>query len=221
MDNPLAAYREGRLQQAKKALARNGFDAYLVSGAAAARALVEKDILVRLMDEENCRSVGFGGSMTLMETGIYDAVKATPGLTALDPFDPGLARFESLRVRREALTADIFFTGANAITADGRLVNLDATGNRVAALAFGPRFVVVVAGRNKVGGILEEAMRRVKELAAPVNAMRLGRKTPCTRSLRCEDCASPERICNTWSITERSWPRNRVKVVLVDQELGF
>lgn len=221
MERPLDAFWEGRLNQVKVALAKNDFEPYVVAGAGAARSLVLDELIPELMREENCKSASFGGSMSLVHSGIYEGVKAVEGLDVLDTYDTSRPRFEVLRIRREALLTDIFLTGINAVTEDGKLVNLDGTGNRVAALSFGPRFVIAVAGRNKVVPGVEEAMHRVKHHAAPVNAMRLERRTPCVKSLRCENCSSPERICNTWTITEKAWPKKRVKVVLVDQELGF
>jgi hypothetical protein len=101
------------------------------------------------------------------------------------------------------------------------LVNLDMIGNRVAGLTFGPKNVVVIVGRNKIVHSLEDAFLRVKEYAAPVNTMRLDKKTPCVKTGRCEDCKSPDRICNTWTITEKSFPKGRVKVVLVNADMGF
>jgi len=221
MDRPLDVFHQSRLNQAKNALARNNFESFVVSGAGAAKTFILEELIPRLMREESCRVASFGGSMSLVHSGIYEGVKAVEGLEVLDTYDTSRPRFEVLRVRREALLADIFLTGINAVTEDGKLVNLDGTGNRVAAMAFGPRFVIAVAGRNKLVPTVEDAMRRVKDLAAPLNAMRLDRKTPCTKTMHCEDCTSPERICNTWAITEKSWPKNRIKVVLVDQELGF
>ncbi|BBD09080.1 lactate utilization protein [Desulfovibrio ferrophilus] len=221
MDKPLDAFHEGRLNQLKKALARNNFEPYIVSGAGAARTLVVDELLPRMMQDEHVKSASFGGSMTLVHSGIYEGVKAVPELEVLDTYDTSVPRFEVLNIRRKALLSDVFLTGTNAITEDGRLVNLDGTGNRVAALAFGPRFVIVVVGRNKIVPNLDAAFARIKDHAAPVNSMRLDRKTPCVKTLRCENCTSPERICNTWAITEKSWPKNRIKVILIDQELGF
>lgn len=221
MDKPLEVFHEGRLNQLKKALARNNFEPYVVSGAGAARTLVLETLLPALMEQEKARSVSFGGSMTLVHSGIHEGVKAMPDLEVLDTYDPAIPRYEVLAMRRRALSSDVFLTSANAVTEDGRLVNLDGTGNRVAALAFGPRFVIVVVGRNKVVPTLDDAFARIRNHAAPLNSMRLDRKTPCVKTLRCENCTSPERICNTWTITEKSWPKGRVKVVLVDQELGF
>ncbi|MDZ7599242.1 MAG: lactate utilization protein [Desulfobacterales bacterium] len=116
---------------------------------------------------------------------------------------------------------DLFFTGSNAVTEHGQLVNLDMQGNRVAALAFGPKKVVVLVGRNKIVPDIASAMARIKRYAAPANAMRLDKQTPCAKTGRCEDCRSPGRICNTWTITEKSWPTGRVTVILINADLGL
>lgn len=221
MDKPLSAFRQGRLRQAQKALAANNFEAHVVANADAARELVAEGIIPALMEGGRAATASFGGSMTLVDSGIYDSVKKVPGLTVLDTYDKSIPRYESLELRRKALTCDIYLSGCNAVTLDGKLVNLDGTGNRVAAITFGPREVILVAGANKIVRDTHAAMRRIKELAAPVNSMRLDRKTPCVKTLRCEDCSSPERICNTWTITEKSLPKNRIKVVLIDQDMGF
>jgi hypothetical protein len=101
------------------------------------------------------------------------------------------------------------------------LVNLDMVGNRTAALAFGPRHVLVLAGRNKVVENLAQAVHRIKTQAAPANAMRLGARTPCTKTGRCADCSSPDRICNTWAITAKCAPPGRISVILINARLGI
>jgi hypothetical protein len=112
-------------------------------------------------------------------------------------------------------------TGTNAVTEGGQLVNLDMTGNRTGGIAFGPKHVVIVVGRNKIVADLEEAFYRIKNYAAPTNAMRLNKKTPCVKTSHCEECKSPDRICNTWSIMEKSFPKGRIKVVLINADLGL
>ena len=107
------------------------------------------------------------------------------------------------------------------MTEEGQLVNLDMIGNRIGALTFGPKSVVVLVGRNKIVADVEEAMYRIKNFVAPANAMRLDMKTPCVKTSYCEECSSPKRICNTWTITEKSFPKGRVKVVLINEELGL
>lgn len=115
----------------------------------------------------------------------------------------------------------MFITGSNAVTEDGTLVNLDMTGSRVAALADGPRHVVVLVGRNKIVAGLPQAMERIKSIAAPANAMRLDKKTPCAATGCCQDGKSPERSCNAWTITERYFPKGRITVVLINQDSGI
>jgi hypothetical protein len=95
------------------------------------------------------------------------------------------------------------------------------TGNRVAGITFGPRHVVILVGRNKIVPDLEAAMVRIKEYAAPANAMRLDKKVPCVKTAVCEECNAPDRICNTWTITQKSFPKGRVKVVLINESLGL
>ncbi|MEW5772322.1 MAG: lactate utilization protein [Thermodesulfobacteriota bacterium] len=221
MDNPLDTFRSGRLRQAARALEQNNFEVHLAADAEAAKTLVLDTLIPGLVKDYGAKSASFGGSMTLVHTGIYEAVKACPELRVLDTYDTSQPQYERIQLRRQALLTDIFLTSSNAVTADGKLANLDGTGNRVAAITFGPRHVIVVAGRNKIAPDLNAAMYRIRDVAAPVNAMRLDRKTPCAKTLRCEDCSSPDRICNSWVITEKSYPKGRIKVVLVNADLGF
>lgn len=217
MSDPVRAYYDLRLADAAKALERNNFEAHLAGSAAEAGKLVMDTIIPALAPG----SISFGGATTIEQCGIYDAVKKLSGVEVLDTWDKSLGLEAKMERRRLALTVDLFFLGANAVTEDGTLVNLDMIGNRVAALAFGPRHVVVVAGRNKIVPDLAAAMDRVKNLAAPVNTRRLKKKTPCVKTGRCMDCKSPDRICNVWTVSEKSFPAGRVKVVLVNEDLGF
>jgi L-lactate utilization protein LutB len=159
--------------------------------------------------------------MTFTVSGLYHILKARDDMAVLDPFDKSLTPEQLIEIRRKSLLVDLFVTGTNAVTEDGQLVNLDMFGNRVGGLTFGPNHVVVLAGRNKIVPDLEEAMVRIKDFAAPANAMRLDKKTPCVKTAYCHECSSPDRICNTWTITEKSYPKNRVKIVLINQDLGL
>ena len=159
--------------------------------------------------------------MTFVQTGLHDDLKNCPDYDILDSFQKGLAFEEMYELRRRSLLADLFITGTNAVTETGKLVNLDMTGNRVGAITFGPRNVIIFAGRNKVVPDLEDAMLRIKNFAAPANAMRLDKKTPCVKTSICEECRGPDRICNTWTITEKSYPKGRIKIVLINQDLGL
>jgi len=161
------------------------------------------------------------GSMTAGGMGLWEAIAKLPEVELIDPYRPELSREEGLEQRRRGMTADIMIASVNAITLDGKLVNLDGMGNRVAAMAFGPRKVILVVGMNKVAPDLDSAIARVKHYAAPVNAIRLGLPTPCVETGLCADCKSPQRICNLWSIIEGSMVKDRIHVKLVGENLGY
>jgi hypothetical protein len=160
--------------------------------------------------------------MTLHQTGILDEIKKNQTISLIETFAKDVPREELLERRRKALLVDLFFTGTNAVTEAGQLVNLDMVGNRVGAITYGPRYVVLLIGRNKIVGNLDEAMTRIRSYAAPLNAIRHeGWKTPCRKTSYCMDCNSPDRICNTWVITEKSFPKKRIKIILINQDCGL
>lgn len=217
MEKSIENYWQTRLNDLKKALVENNFEVFLANDASEAREIVLDEIIPKT----HAKSVSWGGSMTFIATGLYNAVKGNPGFEVLDVFDKDIPPEETLQLRRRAFMVDLFITGTNAVTEKGMLVNLDMYGNRVAAITFGPKYVVILVGRNKIVPDLEEAMIRIKNYTAPINAMRLEKKTPCVKSSFCEECKSPDRICNTWTITEKSFPKGRVKVVLINEDLGL
>jgi hypothetical protein len=217
MDKPIEKYWSHRLRDLKKELEANNFETHVVENAEAAKTLVLETILPVVSPA----SVSWGGSMTFIRTGLYEALKKLPDIDVVDTFDKNISKEEMVERRRRALMVDLFFTGTNAVTEPGQLVNLDMYGNRVGAITFGPKNVVILAGRNKIVADLKEAIFRIKNYTAPTNAMRLDKKTPCTKTSYCEECNSPDRICNTWTITEKSFPKGRIKVVLINRELGL
>lgn len=164
-------------------------------------------------------SVAWGGTATLEEIGFIDALRASQ-CKVLDrhaPDDPEEVR----EIYRQTLFCDTYFMSTNAITLDGILVNIDGNANRVAALAFGPSKVVIVAGMNKVAADLDSAVKRARNVAAPTNATRFGLDTPCTSLGRCANCQSADCVCCQVMITRRSRIPNRIHVILVGEELGF
>jgi len=161
------------------------------------------------------------GSMTATDMGLWEEMKGLSGIEIIDPYLAGLSPEQGLELRRKGMTADVMIASSNAITLDGKLVNLDGMGNRVAAMAFGPRKVILVMGINKIAPDLESAIARVKHHAAPVNAVRIGIDTPCVETGLCTDCKSPQRICNMWSIIEGHMIQNRIHVKLVGENLGY
>lgn len=164
--------------------------------------------------------VGVGGSVTLREIGIVKALEER-GNVVYQHWKKGLSPQEREEIRKRQMTSDIFLTSSNAVTEEGELVNVDGGGNRVAAMIYGPGQVIVVIGINKITGDLEEALNRVMNVAAPMNCKRLGRKTPCAETGRCEDCDVPDRICNITTIIERSPSISDVMVLVVRESLGF
>lgn len=160
------------------------------------------------------KTIGMGGSVTLRDLGLYEALSQR-GTVYWHWQQPGP---ETLA---QAAKAQVYLTSVNALAETGQLVNIDGTGNRVAALCFGPTQVVVVAGMNKVAGDLDGAMRRAREVAAPMNAQRFPLKTPCVANGLCADCKGPDSICAQIVITRMCKPAGRIKVVLVGEDLGF
>lgn len=152
------------------------------------------------------RSVGFGGSATIQSLGLYEALKARGNEVFWHWYEPPEAR---IAVERRALQAEAFLTSSNAVLTDGRLVNIDGTGNRVAGLLFGPPLVVVVLGCNKiVDGTVDDAVARIRREGCPGNARRLGLDTPCARTGRCADCRTGRACATSWpytSIPRASW----------------
>ncbi len=168
---------------------------------------------------EGC-TVSFGGSMTLEETGMLTALRHDPNIHLIDR-STAKSPEETKRLYHDALSADFYFMSTNAITVDGELVNIDGTGNRVASLIYGPEYVIIMAGMNKVAANVEEALSRVHNTATPMNCKRLNKNTPCAATGVCADCLSPDCICNQVVITRRSGIENRIKVILIGEELGY
>ncbi len=211
-------YYRMRLERCAAALVDNNFAAYIADSAEQAAHVFRQKIFPELQ----VTSASWGDSMSLLSTGIIDFLRQDTTITFIDTFEPGIARAESMERRRQALLVDLFLTGSNAVTETGCLVNLDMVGNRIGGITFGPRYVVLVIGRNKLVKDIESAMVRVKERAAPMNAIRhAGFKTPCMKTSYCVDCKSPDRICNSWAINEKSYPKGRIKIILVNQDLGL
>ncbi len=186
------------LEEVKKALEKRGFAAELFATGKEAADFV----MSRVMAAEN---VGWGGSETLKEIGVRTRAEES-----------------GKEIRDHRVDCDLFLLSANAVTVDGRLVNIDGRGNRVAASIYGPREVIFVVGRNKiVDGGLDDAVARIKRCACPPNCRRLGKKTPCAATDKCVDCNSPDRICKVTVIHERPPSGTFTRVVLVDEDLGY
>ena len=184
--------------KAVEGLKKRGFEAAFVKTGAEAAALVMKEA-------ESAQSVGWGGSETVKALGLREKLVAV-----------------GKEVRDHQLVMDLFLLSANALTADGRIVNIDGNGNRVAASINGPKRVIYLIGRNKiVDGGIDAAIARIKKFACPPNCKRLGKQTPCALTGVCGDCDSPDRICKVTAIFDRKPTGISAKVIVIDEDLGY
>lgn len=200
-------------ETAVRALKKNGFDAMYVKTGVEAAAIVAGYLKKGL-------SIGFGGSMTVRGLGIQDKARAA-GCELLDHNAPGLAPEAKTAILKRQLTSDVFVSSSNAVTLEGELVNVDGTGNRVAALSFGPAKTIVVVGANKVVRDLDEAFARIESYAAPMNNKRLDRPNPCVKAGTCMDCDGDTRICRVYQILRKRPTGTDFSVVIVGEDLGF
>jgi len=205
---------ERKCLNAVESLGRNGFTAVYCQTADEAAQYI-------LAEAADARTVGFGGSMTIADLDLGPRL-LEKGKELLNHGAPGLSLEERLSIMHRQLACDLFLTGSNALTLSGCLVNIDATGNRVGSMFFGPKKVIVVVGRNKlVDGDAADAVRRVKDWASPPNARRLGYKTPCAETGFCQECNSPERICRITVIMDRKPKFTDVRVLVVNEDMGL
>lgn len=206
-----------KLAACAEMLRRHHFEVETVKDTAAAFAVMKAAV-----EAAQPQTVSFGDSVTMRATGILDWLRGDGRWRLLDGFDPAMSYPERLEIRRQALLSELFITGVNAITTQGTLHWLDKVGNRIAPVAFGPRKVIIVAGRNKLVADREEAEERIRTIAAPQNVARHPEfRTPCAKTGVCSDCNSPDRICNTRMEMLCCWPAKRVLVVLIDDDLGL
>ena len=213
MADPKQKYYEKRAQVLVKNLQSRHFEAYYCADKAAALAKALELI-------PKGATVGWGGALSAQQIGLLDAVNAG-AYNAIDR-DKAPTPEEREQAMKKCLLADVFITGANALSLDGQMVNIDGNGNRVAAIVYGPASVVVIAGINKVEDTLEAAVTRARTVAAPMNKQRFeALQTPCAVTGCCADCKSPESICNQILITRNCRPAGRIKFVIIGEDLGF
>lgn len=203
-----------------RALERNKINAHIANTPEQARKIA-LDFL-----SEGCM-IAVGGSVTLRQLGIQQMLEDGPYrytnryVKGSFEFDKDLDEKQIRQSYLDAYTADVYFCGVNAITSDGKLLFVDGSGNRVSAIAYGPRKVVIVAGINKIVEDVHAGFERIRTIAAPMNNQRYGRQTPCTKTGRCVDCMHPERGCSDYLIVSYQKQADRIHVILVEQELGF
>ena len=212
MADPRQKHYEKRGQILVKNLRSRHFDAYYCADKAEA---LQKAL--ELIPKG--ASVGWGGAMSCQQIGLIDAVRAGEyNPIDRDKYD---TPEEKTAAQKRCLGADVFLTGANALSMNGEMVNIDGTGNRVAAIVYGPDMVLVVAGMNKVVDTLEDAITRARTVAAPINKQRFANVTPCEITGTCADCKSEGCICNQILITRHCRPVGRIKFIIVGEDLGF
>jgi len=215
MDSITAWFAEDRGKRAVEALKKRGFKAFYAENQAQAKEMALKEIPPGAV-------VGVGGSVTIRGLKVIEELRAK-GHKVLDHWEiPHSNVEESFQLRRAQQTTDVFLTSSNAITLEGQLVNIDGSGNRVNAMTFGPRKAIVVAGVNKIVPDLESAIRRIKEIAVPMNCKRLHHSPPCMAAGKCVDCRIPQRVCRITSIIEWKPPFFAdYLVIIVGENLGF
>jgi len=200
-------------QKCVASLEKNGFKAALADSTDQARDLV-------LEWAKDCESFGFGGSATVRALGLVEAL-GQMGKTVHDHWQAGLTKEQDRAIRLAQGRCDCFLCSANAVALTGEIVNVDGIGNRTAAMSFGPRKVIIVAGMNKVTHDLASALTRIREVAAPLRAKSLNMATPCAQTGTCNDCHAPQRICRITTILHRRPSLTETAVVLVNAALGF
>lgn len=204
---------EQKCLKAVESLKKNGFTAVYCK--------TRKEAVDYIANQaKEASTIGFGGSMTLAQLNVAESLMEM-GKELLNHNAPDLSPEEKMAIRRRQLTCDLFLTSTNALTITGCLVNVDGTGNRAASMFFGPKKVIVVAGRNKLVSSIEEGLNRIKMYAAPANARRLNLSTPCADTGFCADCNSPARICRITTILERKPLLTDIHVLVVNEDLGF
>jgi len=206
-------YQELQVERTIKALKKNNFDARFFPKASEALAEVWKMI-------PEGSTVGCGGSLTLSQIGFMEEAQKR-SVKFLNPLAKGLSPEEGEKIRRQIFSADFFLASSNAVTEDGKLYNIDATGNRVGAMIYGPKKVILLCGVNKIVKDLAEAQKKVQEYTSPLNVKRLGSKNPCIQTGECSDCASPERICNAYVILAKKPRRTDFSVFIIGELLGL
>ena len=210
MDENLRTVVEKRIERTMANLKNNKMAAYYVKTAQEVVPLIQE-----LCAEGE--TVTCGGSVTLSECGVLEHLKSG----RYDYLDRYAAGADVQKIFRQAFSCDTYITSTNAITEAGELYNIDGNGNRVAAMLFGPKSVIVVAGYNKIVTNLEEAQTRLRQVAAPANAVRLNTATPCKGLGACNDCHGDGRICCDYVVMSQQRIANRIKVILVGEPLGY
>ncbi|AFS79329.1 hypothetical protein DUF162 [Gottschalkia acidurici 9a] len=213
MDKNVKFVYEQRVKKVIDSLEKSNMHGYFVQNEEEAKIKIKE--LLNVGD-----TVSVGGSMTLFETSIIDLLRSGD-YNFLDRYKDGITPEETQEIFRKVFSADVYIVSTNAITEQGELYNVDGLGNRVSAMMFGPKKVIVVVGINKIVRDIDEAIQRNKSLSGPANIIRLSKKTPCATTGQCIDCASPDRICNKYTVIKRENTKERTHVIFINKFLGY
>lgn len=165
-------------------------------------------------------TIGCGDSITLEELGVFNYLR-TNDYIFLDKYKDELTSDEKREIYLDNFRSDTFFSGVNAISEDGKLFFIDGNGSRVAPIIYGPKQVILITGTNKITKDEESAKQRVRQVAAPLDTIRLEKKTPCAVTKQCIDCNSPQRICNDFVMIAGQFQTERIKVIIIDGDFGY
>ena len=213
MDNNVIWSNELKINRTIESLKKNNMNGYYAKSREELIDIIEG--IVKSGSKVSC-----GGSMTLFETGVIEHLRCGR-YEFLDRYKEGLTKEDVVDIYKKAFFADAYFVSSNAVTENGELYNVDGNGNRVAAMLYGPDKVIVICGVNKIVKDVDEAIKRNRECAAPINAKRLNKKTPCTKVGYCMDCNSPERICNEYTLIKRQNNPERIHVIFLNENIGY
>lgn len=204
---------EMKINRTIEALKKNNMNGYYAKN---------RDEVIELIKDivSEGSKVAVGGSETLSELGILEHLRSGR-YDFLDRYKEGLTREEVTNIFKQSFLADAYLSSCNAITENGELYNVDGNGNRVAAMLYGPDKVIVICGINKIVKDVDEAIKRNREISAPMNAKRLNKKTPCTKVGYCMNCNSPERICNEYTLIKKQRSSERMYVIFLNENLGY
>jgi LUD domain len=213
MDKNVEWYIEKRVERTIKNLNSHNMEGYYVKS---------REELIKKLEEliEEGSIIGVGDSMTLFETGVIDFIRSGK-FNFLDKYEENINRDEKREIYIKNFSTDTFLCSTNALTESGELYNIDGNGSRVAPMIYGPEQVIIIAGTNKIVKDIEEAERRVRNYSAPIDAKRLNKDTPCTKLGSCVDCKSPNRICNDFVVIRGQFIKGRIKVLILNENLGY
>ncbi len=213
MESNVKWYKEASIKRTLSSLEKNNMKGYFIK---------TRDQLIKLLDQliPDGTRIGVGDSVTLLELGVLDYIR-NRNVYFLDKYKPDLTRDEKREIYINNFDTDTFLSSTNALTEKGELFNIDGNGSRVAPLIYGPHQVIIIAGTNKIVQSHEDAVKRVRQYAAPIDAKRLGKHTPCTKIGYCVDCSHKDRICNDFLTITGQFIKDRIKVILIDETLGY